>query len=673
MTGLTPSRGHYLLLLAVLVLSGAYAGSLMFDNLTARTWAWQEQACAAEQQRRFGPPADDYEAIEQELWEIRCMEPLERSKSLTAAGSALMVLSGGYGLMVLLPRVDRWRRGRLRPPSPGWPAAGARAATATGLRQIPAVALGPPGLTEAYAVRYQGAPCIVLPAGARRLDTGRLDAVLRHESAHIAAGDIGLVWLTRGLYWALPCVALLPLVWPLARWSAGVPPGDFDAGAWLDFSIRVVVLAVVGFTLSRKISRVREHEADLRAAGSGTGEGLTRLLQPGAAPDGPSRSWWARLTSPHPSPSRRLAVLHRPGLLLRFDLIDDLAAGLLAATVQMTVSEHVTNAFNGGELGQYATAFGAIAAGVLLAATWGLTMWRRAVTDPGASAWHSLYGPSLAVALGTPAGLLLGLGNITAGGPYGHWSVMVTLPLMLAAAGAISLRLARAWARQGGVRPITPLLVNSLLFGAAGWIGSTLGIFTAGYYTPRRYLLVLGLMPWGYGAMAAVLGTALLAWWWRIPGRRVTVIAVLAAVAVTWPLRSLIAVPAGAVPMRLDIWAAAAAGVGFAAVMLALPGAGLVAALRGAPIVTFLLAAGWWAAHGPPYPLPGPFLRTAMAMFASGLFLFGVPLLFLPHNPIRGRPPAWSPVVAAAAAPAALAATVLLAAGAMAYDFDVTF
>ncbi len=110
---------------------------------------------------------------------------------------------------------------------------------------------------------------IILPRGIRLLRDEEAEAIVRHEMGHIAAGDVTLVWLTRGVWWALlPVLLVAPFVAAVQgwRWEHTTPWRMLSHPFWAEYGVRALVLAVIAVLVAQMIMRSREHEADLTAA-----------------------------------------------------------------------------------------------------------------------------------------------------------------------------------------------------------------------------------------------------------------------------------------------------------------------------------------------------------------------------------------------------------------------
>ncbi|MFM9594851.1 M48 family metalloprotease [Streptomyces scabiei] len=650
----SPTRGHYLLLMVVLAVAGITAGALVFNEVHGTAWLRAQDACA----ESIGPlPGDPLERLRLLSAYLSCVAPAERQRAAAgfAGGAAIVVV--GLTLTWWLPRRLIRRIGPLTAPPPRWPSPG------------PPVLLGGTDLVEPFTVQHLGTPHIVMPRGARRLPAAEVAAALRHECAHVAAGDVRLVWLVRGLLRALPVVAVLPVLVTTVAALAGPDRsvlGSLFSRVWLDYAARVALLAVAAWIIGARIGRAREHEADAHAAADGVGPGLIALLERATARP---RLLRERLAGTHPTPQQRLAHLGNrtpPAVLGR---LDEVVAGVLAVTVLTTSYQVTTPAFTATPVAGWTLAIDAVLAGALLAVACGPAWWHQPPPDARAPWWHRA-GACLTVPSAVPVGLYIGVNRTgsTSDGPYGSWWVLLTLTLATAGATVICVSLARVWwcaDRVGGW--VVPLLVTTVLYGLAFWIGTTSSVYVRSF-RPSGYPILATEAPWAEPlAVVAALGCAFA---WRlqrtaagtarsvtvapqtvVPGpvaRRVPPLIVLlsagaaAAAACTVRLRTVAPVEADekAAVQLLDMWSASAAGV---AVLLALliAGAGSVPdILRAAPPATaFTFVAiylRWATTWSDPVETARRFLVTPLAVLAVSVLLLAA---FIPLLPSRARPP----------------------------------
>ncbi|MEV0726067.1 M48 family metalloprotease [Micromonospora purpureochromogenes] len=155
------------------------------------------------------------------------------------------------------------------------------------------------------------------------------EAVLRHELAHVQNHDLlrlrfatVLRISTRATALGTGLLLLAQLIWP---------PEPPTAGETLGVLVRATVLAVLAELTTRAFLRLREQQADVRAAG-GDPDGIRVAL-----PQGPEASrglpgrLWQRLWDRHPSVATRLAALADPTAALTFPLGQLFAGGVFTA------------------------------------------------------------------------------------------------------------------------------------------------------------------------------------------------------------------------------------------------------------------------------------------------------------------------------------------------------
>ncbi len=164
-----------------------------------------------------------------------------------------------------------------------------------GLPRAPALYYVASPITNAFAVGHGDDAAIALTDGLlRRLTARHVAAVMAHEISHVRAGDTSIMTLsdTIGrLIEALAYVGILSVVLtgPLLLLAGNLLP--------LLVSAVLVALPTVVTLLQLALSRSREYDADLEAAGlTGDPEGLAQALEALERADGPI---WERTMLPH--------------------------------------------------------------------------------------------------------------------------------------------------------------------------------------------------------------------------------------------------------------------------------------------------------------------------------------------------------------------------------------
>ncbi|MBG0562518.1 M48 family metalloprotease [Actinoplanes aureus] len=435
------TRGQYLLVIVVLLLAGAFAGRVGHLLLAGEEWIATTSACLSSAAEIVPDPT----AIpERQRVFNECRATVEHRLAGYDVAGALLTLTLAMAFAWLLPRLMLRRVGPRRPvPGPLRDRAAAIAAQ-LGVRRAPALEMGPWDLQEPFTVRANGATRIVLPPGVRRLPEEALDAVLRHETAHVAAGDVTLVWLTRSTLWALPVMLPIPLVVATIQGRLG------DVPFWLEYLSRGALLWLAAYLLARGVMRTREHEADTHAARAGSGQALAALLT-AAPPPRPGRL--SRLLAMHPPPARRVAILRDPSLLPGIPAVTAAVAAALAMAIWSFGATIVAAGLLATPLEPYSPFLAGLLAVALLATTWGLALWLRAATSgaPQAPTPGPPRAAMLGLAAGSAAGLLLSLNPAAmltvAGAP--NWRQLIFVPLTLAGAGGCTLALTATRSRPG--------------------------------------------------------------------------------------------------------------------------------------------------------------------------------------------------------------------------------
>ncbi|MGW2044730.1 M48 family metalloprotease [Streptomyces sp. NPDC001858] len=613
---LSPTGARYVLLIVTLVLAGAFAGQVIHGLVLGPSWAEDALRCWEEGRRLF-PDSGQRQA---EHWS-RCTGPLQRRQALVSVAGAAAVLLLGLAVMGILPRRLLRGAGPLKTAPAQWQERAGRIAAEMGVRRPPCVMWGGPRVREAFALGRGSRSRIILPRDMRLLGDAEAEAILRHETGHLAAGDVTLVWLTRGVWWALPPVLLTaPLVAAVQGWrSPDTSPWRMLAQPfWAEYAVRASVLAVIATLVAQLIMRSREHEADL-AAVRGQSAAPWETLLGGPLPAPRSRLDAARAS--HPTHLRRMSVLRAPHLHLAPTVLDTLVVGLLAAVLLDSVHGLATLVLTGTSWS--AAGVSAPAAGLLLAVGWGLPVWRAALAGRNGAAppsrWlHLVLGASAA------AGLLVRLqgAGTTANGPMLGWPLLVVLPLAVVGAAALSTAFAGLWSRRRGagrstVRDrLTVIAVSTLLFSGALWLAMDFCVFLRLFSADPvlgAALLTGPYSPSGAHKAAASAAVAGAAVWCVVrdshrpgPGRRLrrwlpaltAVAAAVAATATRLTYRSSATAGDWTGTWRLDLLTALCAGSVCAVMLVALRGSGgLGHALYAAPLTTVLTVTALWAAR----------------------------------------------------------------------------
>jgi hypothetical protein len=170
-------------------------------------------------------------------------------------------------------------------------------------------------------------------------------AIVLHEMAHIAHGDVGRTYFTQALTISVLALGIAPLaVYALGEATLGfgrrvVSTVTGQPAEWallftdvLPSVALIVVPAILSLllvlALRASILRVREVYADWQAAVWGGEEGLTTILAEARKHESPSRRpQWLHL---HPTAGERLALLNHPDRLFRVTLDIPVYAGLLS-------------------------------------------------------------------------------------------------------------------------------------------------------------------------------------------------------------------------------------------------------------------------------------------------------------------------------------------------------
>jgi len=158
---------------------------------------------------------------------------------------------------------------------------------------------------------------------------GMFEAVFRHELAHVQNRDLARGYSASVLRISLRTAAVVTVLYLIgAAFWAEDPP---TVGTGVVALLRALVVAAVAELAVRAFFRIREHEADLRAAGADAAS--LRAALPGGSAAG--HGWRDRVRAPgwlsrHPRAADRRAAVDDPAAVLRFPLGQVLAGGLFA-------------------------------------------------------------------------------------------------------------------------------------------------------------------------------------------------------------------------------------------------------------------------------------------------------------------------------------------------------
>jgi Zn-dependent protease with chaperone function len=631
------------MLAAVLLLAGVFSGLLLHDQVLGVQWAADLRACT---HYLAGQP--DADAVQHFL---DCTAPAQFRRAAISLGGGAAVLLVSWALLYVLPRRLMRRAGPFTPAT-RWSSC---ADTASLGRRTPDVVFGRFSLREAFTVRAEGRTRVVLPPAMARLPDDEADALVRHELAHVAAGDVRMVWLVRAVWWAVPPVLALPLVAVGIRTiSSGDPVLTHTIWNpfWAEYVVRVALLVAITAAIAASVLRSREHEADLRSCQAHSSVGLRALLTRSTRVP---RSWWQLLRALHPTAAQRLDVLERGELLGYGRLIEGVAFGALATMIAQATTQIVNPLLSPVNLSLEATVIAACVGGLLLSLGWGTALWQVARSSADSAVPRQQLGALVGLPVGGAIGLLLDLSGTGtfSDGPSGTWPLLLTVPLALGSAGGLSSALARLWrSRSGKPRHIWLLAgtVNTILFVSALSIGYAAGIFIA--FT-RDWLIGLTMI-W-QGAVAGeplAIGMLVISAvvWAQTRGRPTLAATALVAAAVVvagrWVLPSDATTIGDAV--HLDLWAAAAAATaGLIANLVTRGRAGLLPGLATAVLAVLVAAVALALYHGiTNIELVYDYGVRALAATLVLQLAVGLPASLLPHRESLRRP--WAPLTVSA-------------------------
>jgi Zn-dependent protease with chaperone function len=258
---------------------------------------------------------------------------------------AVLLLAGLiYATHAARLRRQRKLRPMLREQDPQFLDAVAELAARNGISPAPAIEVGADsrsmdgqafGFAPRYALRLGGRLRLLF-----RKNPDSFRAIVLHELAHIANGDIARTYFAQAIWYALVLLVMIPALADilfrfgtgLAQAAANPTPASLSRLVvltlptvfilFLQFSATLALAAAIRASLLR----AREIYADLRAARWGAKAALTTILRRHDAGGSTSRAGFLRL---HPSPGERLAALEDPASLFRLSAKLPFFAGAL--------------------------------------------------------------------------------------------------------------------------------------------------------------------------------------------------------------------------------------------------------------------------------------------------------------------------------------------------------
>lgn len=329
---------------------------------------------------------------------------------------------------------------------------------AVGLPKIPRILFDPSDRAVASVFGSKGEP--VLDVGMRAIttyshDPPAGDAIILHELAHIANGDIRRTQFAEALFRTIGIIgaAFVP-VGIAAMLVEGVP-----AATALGFGEHAVALLAVYYLAHRAYTRNRELHADFRAQLWSANDGTlaSALRQEFRSTSGKQGRWnpirLARAASAmHPPVRRRLDSLSNPGALIQFTAgaaaFSGVAAGMLAALAGLILTLTTAGTVLSADVGALSGAAAGCLLGLCMAAGLARNAYIRAATGDTARpaiARRANANPAV-LALAAAAGVVIGgflPFNIAPSGPA--WSPDLQLSWQVAALLAGTLAAASLW------------------------------------------------------------------------------------------------------------------------------------------------------------------------------------------------------------------------------------
>lgn len=207
---------------------------------------------------------------------------------------------------------------------------------------------------------------------------GELAAIIRHELAHLRAGDVDRARLA----WTVWGVALVFVAPALTISIAGQ-----GGAAWTALGLRLLLLLALVHLTYLSLLRAREHEADLLAdaaqSSSSRGPNTPRIAEvlSKRARQRRYRSFPPVFLLTHPTTRRRKDVLKKPQMTARLSVLEFLSTGIAAGVIFQELALAVGAVMPGAEeTGYWIT--GAIVAVPVCAVTI-TALWRHSLAGPG--------------------------------------------------------------------------------------------------------------------------------------------------------------------------------------------------------------------------------------------------------------------------------------------------
>lgn len=469
------TTARYLIFVAALLCSGLFVGNWVHNDVHGEQWRDTIVACGAVD-LPTDVEFDDFgtggsAAIEQARV-TACTRDAERTRAAFIFGGAGVITVGAIMLFVLTPRLVERRR-RLRPLGPKLSAAQTRfdeLAVDAEVAERVELRIGPAAQRDAFSYGIPLNNRIALPpaVAVRWRDAATFDAVVAHELAHVARRDVSLAWLVRSIGFVLAPVLLVPIVIGLV---------DGDVSLVLDYTWRVVILALVVVLLSNSLLRSREYDADIHAAAQLGDPGHVESLLAKVGDPPPSR--WRWLQARHPTPDQRAAAVNQPQRVTAVDFEDGFTSAFLTALAVPLLVSALTTLLATFDRLSGAAVVSSVLVGPILGASVGLAMWRAAVMNRVVGGSVPVTAVALGVGLGFATGQILTLQQAGTESFSILDSPGALLASGLAGAGAtvLSASIGELWAdvapgfRDSRTAWMSGLAVNAVLFSAVLWAG----------------------------------------------------------------------------------------------------------------------------------------------------------------------------------------------------------
>jgi Peptidase family M48 len=268
----------------------------------------------------------------------------------------------------------------------------------------------------------------------------QLGAILRHELAHLRAGDVDRARLARSV-WGTFFLFVAPVLVVSVATQGGL--------AWAAVGVRLLILFVLIHITYLSLLRTREYEADLMAAAA---PGLDTETMAAILVAKPRRRWYSALVPEllraHPAAGLRASALRAPARTARLSVLEFASIGIAAGVVFQELALALGAALPSTEVAYWIT--GAII-GLPIGVVTVSALWRHELAVPSPLSRRTALACGAALGVGLLAGSQLSPRAATSWGTV-QMTVSPRLPsnLSIGVAGAGTVAVLTAIAAAGG-------------------------------------------------------------------------------------------------------------------------------------------------------------------------------------------------------------------------------